>query len=129
MLDTITQRVVSAGGSTALTFDSNACPKLPAAQIRDVAALRKDLGVLVNRHIRRRDALENILAGRLRALISSATGWTPEPTRFPTALPEEGAESAAHVHSVRAHLADVGPVGPRSGTGSGSVRLGTGSIC
>ncbi|MFF7314672.1 hypothetical protein [Streptomyces sp. NPDC008137] len=44
-------------------FDFNACPKLPAAQICDLAAPRKDLGVLVNRRIRTREALEKT-AGR-----------------------------------------------------------------
>ncbi|MET7651317.1 MULTISPECIES: hypothetical protein [unclassified Streptomyces] len=40
-------------------FDFNVCPKLPTAQICDLAALRKDLGMLVNRRIRPREALEN----------------------------------------------------------------------
>ncbi|MGW3667199.1 hypothetical protein [Streptomyces sp. NPDC005141] len=44
-------------------FDFNACPKLPAAQIRELAALPKDLGVLVNRRIRRREASRTFRPG------------------------------------------------------------------
>jgi hypothetical protein len=96
-------------------FDFNACPKLPAAHIRDLAALSKDLGMLVNRHIRPREALENT-SGRAASgsdLLGDRVDFGVDSFRH--ALAGRGSRiRRTHVRSVRAHRADVGPVGPRS---------------
>jgi hypothetical protein len=95
-------------------FDFNACPMLPAAQIRDLAALRKGLGVLVNCHIRPREALENT-SGRATSGSDLLGDWVDFGVHpFRHALAGGSRIRMTHVRSVRAHLADVRPVGTRS---------------
>ncbi|MFD5264814.1 hypothetical protein [Streptomyces sp. NPDC058335] len=90
---------------------------LTVEEISQIAAQtrHKNLGVLVNRHIRLLEALKNTCSRATSGsdLLGDWVDFGIDSLRH--ALAGRGScIRMTHVRSVRAHLADVGPVGPHS---------------